>query len=281
MDLNLLTTFLSVYKNRSITLAAEELDVSQPAVSASLKRLEAVVGKSLYVREGRGIAPTGAAVALANKIQSPMSVLETVEQKQEQINLYCSEVVLHKVSHIEQMHTVVTPLNEQEVIDDLNTQKVDLVIDAMVTRKQSVIVEEIYQEDGVCVTRKDHPRIGDTMTREQYFAERHIALKIRRNNMGTLEHIANEPIEPRKVSIETESLASMIGLAAITDYIGSTTRSFAETFAPRLGLNIHEIPFGVKPIPLSMLYHRRYASDPFHKAKRKEIVEAITGGTYK
>jgi DNA-binding transcriptional LysR family regulator len=281
MDLNLLTTFLSVYKNRSITLAADELDVSQPAVSASLKRLEAVVGKSLYVREGRGIAPTGAAVALANKILSPMSVLETIQEKQDQINLYCSEMVLHKVSHIQQMHTVVTPLNEREVIDDLNTQKVDLVIDAMVTKQHSVIVEEIHREDGVCVTRKDHPRIGDTMSREQYYAEQHIALKIRRNNLGTLDNIANEQIEPRKVSIETESVASMISLAAITDYIGSSTRSFAETFAPQLNLNVHPIPFDVKPISLSLLYHRRYANDPFHKAKRKEIVEAITGKTYK
>lgn len=38
MDLNLLTTFLSVYNRKSITLAAEELKISQPAVSAALKR---------------------------------------------------------------------------------------------------------------------------------------------------------------------------------------------------------------------------------------------------
>ncbi|MDD1827954.1 LysR family transcriptional regulator, partial [Photobacterium sp. ZSDE20] len=68
MDLNLLTTFLAVYKHSSITVASEQLDISQPAVSAAIKRLEGVVGKTLFVREGRGIAPTGAAVSLANKI---------------------------------------------------------------------------------------------------------------------------------------------------------------------------------------------------------------------
>ncbi|MEZ9706597.1 LysR family transcriptional regulator, partial [Vibrio breoganii] len=47
MDLNLLTTFLAVYKHSSITVASEQLDISQPAVSAAIKRLEGVVGKAL------------------------------------------------------------------------------------------------------------------------------------------------------------------------------------------------------------------------------------------
>ncbi len=278
MDLNLLTTFLCVYKHKSITLAADELDISQPAVSAALKRLEAVVGRSLFVREGRGIAPTGAAVTLANKIESPMSVLETVTNTQETLNIYCSEMALHKVSQLEDLRITATPLDENEVIDDLITQKVDLVIDVMVTRQNSLICEEVYKEETVCVTRKGHPRIGDTMSKEQYYAEQHIALKIRRNNLGTLELLADEPVEPRDIKIETESVASMMSLASVTDYIAAGTRSLAETYAPALGLNVHPIPFSMQPVPVSLIYHRRYASDPFHKAKREQIIDAMVNG---
>lgn len=113
MDLNLLSTFQSVYKLRSITLAAEELDLSQPAVSAALKRLEKVTGRALFVREGRGIAPTGAAVALASKIEGPMSVLETVETQNEDFNVYCSESLLHLVSSVDGLKFHEAPLNEE------------------------------------------------------------------------------------------------------------------------------------------------------------------------
>ncbi len=64
-DLNLVKPFLSVYQQRSITKAAESLELTQPAVSAAIKRFEAVVGYSLFVRVGRSIEPTSMAHKLA------------------------------------------------------------------------------------------------------------------------------------------------------------------------------------------------------------------------
>jgi DNA-binding transcriptional LysR family regulator len=277
MDLNLFTTFLSVYKHKSITQAAEELDLSQPAVSAALKRLESVVGKAMFVREGRGIVPTGAAVALAKKIEAPMSVLETVEAQQEHLNVYCTEAVLFKVAHIEGITLTETPLDEMSIIDDLYTQKVDLVIDAMSSRQHSLIVEEFHAEEAVCLTRMDHPRIQQQITLEQYFEEQHIALKVRRNDLNTLEYLSDKPIAPRPIKIETGSIASMLALASRSDYIASSTRSIAEEFAIDAGLRIHEVPLPLTQVKFNMLYHRRFANDPYHQAKRDVIRKAITG----
>ncbi|MGF1700909.1 LysR family transcriptional regulator [Photobacterium makurazakiensis] len=276
MDLNLLTTFLSVYKHTSITVAAEELDLSQPAVSAALKRLENFVGKPLFVRDGRGIAPTGAAVALANKIELPLTVLETIGTQQESLTVYCSEMVLHLVSHIEGIKLSETPLEEKAIFDDLYTQKVDLVIDVMSSRQHSLIVEEFHQEEPTCLTRLDHPRIHAQMTKEEYFAEEHIAVKFTRNNTNTINNLAEKPVEPRKVKIETGSLSSMLILSSVSDYIASSPRSIAEKLAPKLNLRVHHYPFKMKPVRLFMIYHRRYANDPFHTAKRQILKTAIT-----
>ena len=57
-DLNLITVFLEVFRQRSITRAAEALDLTQPAVSSALKRFRNQVGTDMFVRDGRGIAPT-------------------------------------------------------------------------------------------------------------------------------------------------------------------------------------------------------------------------------
>ncbi|WP_394130203.1 LysR family transcriptional regulator [Shewanella maritima] len=281
MDLNLLTTFLTVYKHASITIAAEELNITQPAVSAALKRLEKVVGKRLFVREGRGISPTGAAVALAHKIESPLSVLDSIEQQQEHLNMYCSESVMHMVGHLNDIYFSETPLDEDVIVDDLVTQKVDLVIDAMSSKRHSLIVEEFHQERAVCLTRLAHPRIQTQMTIEQFYAEEHIALKVRRNNLNTLGNLAREQVFNRTIKIETGSVASMLALCAESDYIAAATTSIAEKLAPKLGLRIHNFPIDLAPVKYFMLYHRRYLHDPSHKEKRELLKSTIAGVKHK
>ena len=51
MDIKLLEAFRKVVETRSVTEAATILGVTQPAVSAQLSRLEAVVGFSLFSRK--------------------------------------------------------------------------------------------------------------------------------------------------------------------------------------------------------------------------------------
>ena len=58
MDLALLRTFLAVHRAGSLTRAAADLGVSQPAVTAQIRTLEQRVGRELFVRLPRGVAPT-------------------------------------------------------------------------------------------------------------------------------------------------------------------------------------------------------------------------------
>ncbi|OUO61667.1 hypothetical protein B5F74_03310 [Collinsella sp. An271] len=53
-------TFLEVCRQRSYTRAAEELHISQPAVSQHIRQLEQQYGCALFVKAGRGIEPTPA-----------------------------------------------------------------------------------------------------------------------------------------------------------------------------------------------------------------------------
>src|SRR5882724_2934675 len=67
MDRRLIEIFHAVMQHRSATEAARALGVSQPAVSAALKRLEADVGFALFRRESRHIVPTPEAHLLHNE----------------------------------------------------------------------------------------------------------------------------------------------------------------------------------------------------------------------
>jgi DNA-binding transcriptional LysR family regulator len=61
LDLILLRSFVVVAEQRSMTVAAQHLHVSQGAVSQQIRRLEEVLGGTLFVRDRRGIrlAPLG------------------------------------------------------------------------------------------------------------------------------------------------------------------------------------------------------------------------------
>ena len=80
MDLDLLVTFLHVYRSGSLTAAAAAQGVSQPAVSGRLARLEQEVGERLFLRSARGVVPTERAHDLALRAGPHLDRLERALQ---------------------------------------------------------------------------------------------------------------------------------------------------------------------------------------------------------
>ena len=63
LDLNLLRVFDEVMAERSLTRAARNLSLTQPAVSNALRRLRDALGDDLVRRQGHGVTPTPRALA--------------------------------------------------------------------------------------------------------------------------------------------------------------------------------------------------------------------------
>ncbi|MEU7785300.1 LysR family transcriptional regulator [Amycolatopsis sp. NPDC049159] len=67
-SLDLLSTFVAVYRRGSLSAAAAELGLTQPAVTGQLSRLEKELGEPLFTRSRHGAAPTARAVELAARV---------------------------------------------------------------------------------------------------------------------------------------------------------------------------------------------------------------------
>jgi len=78
-DLNLLRTFLAVYRSGSLTAAAPRLELSQPTVTAQIRALEQHTGRELFTRLPRGVEPTPYARELAGQIAGPLDALASLE----------------------------------------------------------------------------------------------------------------------------------------------------------------------------------------------------------
>ncbi|MFE0175349.1 LysR family transcriptional regulator [Streptomyces sp. NPDC059002] len=74
-DLNLLRTFLAVYRSGSFTAAARLLGLSQPTVTTQIRALERQSGRELFERLPRGVAPTPVADELAGRVAAPLDSL--------------------------------------------------------------------------------------------------------------------------------------------------------------------------------------------------------------
>jgi DNA-binding transcriptional LysR family regulator len=58
METRQLKYFLEVWRTRSISLAAENLSLTQPALSQQIQRLERELATRLFERSRRGMEPT-------------------------------------------------------------------------------------------------------------------------------------------------------------------------------------------------------------------------------
>src|SRR3569623_641905 len=77
-DLNLLRVLDAMLGARNTTRVAETIGLTQPAVSAALRRLRAALGDPLFVRQGDALVPTPFAAALQQPVPDLLGELGAV-----------------------------------------------------------------------------------------------------------------------------------------------------------------------------------------------------------
>lgn len=75
MNINLeyYKVFYTIAKNKNITKAANELNISQPAISKMLKTMEQQIGKKLFIRENKGVILSKEGTELYNLISTEIN----------------------------------------------------------------------------------------------------------------------------------------------------------------------------------------------------------------
>ncbi|XXF77591.1 LysR family transcriptional regulator [Myxococcaceae bacterium GXIMD 01537] len=77
-DLDLLRSFLAIYRAGSISRATSTVHLTQPALSAHLQALEAKLGRTLFTRKARGVVPTPAGHELAQAAAAHVDALDVL-----------------------------------------------------------------------------------------------------------------------------------------------------------------------------------------------------------
>ncbi|MGW6736487.1 LysR family transcriptional regulator [Streptomyces sp. NPDC055013] len=167
VDLNLLRTFLAVYRTGSFTAAARVLGLSQPTVTTQIRTLERQLDRELFQRLARGVAPAPHADELASRIVEPLDALATVTgpggsadvQPAEPVHLAGpAELLTHRVMPTlaplvdKGVRLRVTPGLTEPLLEELRAGRHDLVLSTYRPRGRALASVPLMDEEFVLVT---------------------------------------------------------------------------------------------------------------------------------
>lgn len=111
VDLDLLVVLDALLDERSVTLAAKRLGVTQSAVSHMLGRLRHIFDDQLFVRTSRGILPTARAEKLAQPLKRVLAEIEALFSPEE-FDPMAAELTLHIAATDYAQHALMIPVIE-------------------------------------------------------------------------------------------------------------------------------------------------------------------------
>jgi len=221
LDLNLLRVFVVVADTGSVTEAAKRLYVTQPAVSAALRRLSASVDAPLFVRAGRRIALTARGRALAERARPHLEGLVAATHASARFDPRTTErtvriglsdaseswllVPLERLLAKEAPGIVLIALAVQfrTVGGLLTSGAIDLAVTVADELPSGVIRKPLARGGMVCLFDPRHVAFGDAApSRAQYFAADHVIVSYNGDLRGVIEDATGHKRRAR-VSVPT------------------------------------------------------------------------------
>lgn len=276
LDLNLIRTFLSVYNTGSVTAASEELHVSQPTVSYTLRLLRQQLGDPLFVRGPKGMQPTARARELAEVFKTAVSSIDAALETSRRFDpstysgsfkLCLSDLgemaflpaVIERFSALAPNAVLkVVPMQ----ISELSTWLVHGEIDAAVA---SVAVpgaarRVLHKDRYVCVTRKGNLNSPE-LTIEEFEGLGHVEIERATGHHQVDEMLAELGVH-RRIALRVHHFSILPNILAACDLAALIPIRVARMFQLNWDLEFRELPVPVPDFEVAAYWNRRMAGSP-------------------
>lgn len=292
-DLNLLPVFVVLMEERSVTRAAERLGITQPALSNALARLRVMLQDQLFIRERYGIQPTPIALELAPVIAEALAKLDDAVLGQQDFdpakaerlltiapNGYVEFVLVPAI--VARLRDVapgiklrLTPYGSDLADTGVVSGTTALVLGRITDPPDNLVVQHLMDEGLACVVRADHPEVGDSLSREQFEAMKHVnVLPPGRLRVGLFQALDRQGLK-REVAVSVTHFLAVPEMIAVTDYCATLPRLICRHLAHDRRLKILPSPVDLGSFPVEMAWHVRYRHDPAHRWLRALIADVV------
>ena len=292
-DLNLLPIFVALMEERSVTRAAERLGMTQPALSNALARLRLMLNDQLFIRERYGIQPTAIALELAPGISDALANLDDAVLGQQVFdpgsakqlftiapNGYVEFVIVPAlVAKLAQVAPGIklrlTPYGNDLTETGVVSGTTAVVLGRITDPPDNLVVQHLMDEGLDCVVRAGHREVGETISRAQFEAMKHVnVVPPGRMRAGLFQALAQQSLR-REVALSVTNFFAVAEMIAVTDYVATLPRLICQRLAQDSRLRVLPAPVDLGSFPVEMAWHVRYRHDPAHRWLRSLVGQVI------
>lgn len=246
IDFELYRIFYTVANNRNITAAAKELNISQPAISKSIKNLEDQLGGTLFIRTKRGVILTSEGKEFYNYIKKAIEYITSAENKfTDLINLEtgCIRIGISTtltkeflLPYLEKFHKLYPNIDimistniSSELLTKLRNGLIDIVILNLNNKKYDDDIEIIKcKEINDCfVINNDYLNLNNLNLSIKDLNNYPLILQSKESNTRDfIDNFAKEHNVVLKPNMELASYTLVVTLAKIGFGIGYATKEY-------------------------------------------------------
>lgn len=303
LDLNLLRVFDEVMAERSLTRAARNLSITQPAVSNALRRLRDLLGDDLVRRSGPGIEPTARALAVWPKVHEALRQLQDTLSPSAfapaladdtfvltMADATAAELIPGLMRILEAdapgLSVRVLPLSTRDPRKLLEDESADIavgyfpaVLADMTARAQAGTAlpfesQQLYRGQYVCVMRKNHPLAADPLTLDAFCTARHLLVSFSGRPWGFVDEALGVMGRERRVVLTVNQFFTAGRVVANSDLLTVLPRHFFSVTGAGDELLMRELPFTMPLVRVDAVWHRRMHAVPAHHWLRRTLLRS-------
>jgi DNA-binding transcriptional LysR family regulator len=248
MDTKQLAAFCAVVERRSFSQAADQLGVTQPAVSLQIRSLEQRLGQQLLDRSGRRVEPTEAGLRLYRGAQRLLALeqqlLEELGEEAEgelsgRLEIGASTgpggsvlpVLLGEFQELHpQVHVALTVADTHAVIEQVGRRELELGVVGATSRQRGVSFEPFYRDEVVLAVPAGHKRAGKSMSLEELKVE---PLVLMQDGAGIRQMIDDEL---RELGLRLRDLNVKLELGLQESARAAVLGGFGATFISKIAI---------------------------------------------
>lgn len=273
LDMNLIIALEAILRLRSVSAAAFELHLTQPALSQALRRLRDHFEDPIVAQVGRQMQPTEFGLQLLEAATQLMNDTRHFSQMRpgfdpatatRRFSIIASDFVL-KVLFAQ----LLPRLAKEAPGVSLQMVPIDAPSDARFHRGEvdfAVIPDRflykdhphrhLFTDDFICVISADHPQIGESMDAATYLSQRHVVTEFGGTWRGS--HF-EQWIEDTRVELDVACSVPSFSLLADclrgTPWVATMHRSLWASLPAEMGLRAVPMPLPVPPISENLQWH--------------------------
>ncbi len=278
-ELGLLVVFDAVAQSGSVTAAARQLALSQPAVSHALNRLRDLTGDQLFARSGRGLVATARAHALMVPVRELLAEADRLlhagpfdpARDVRRMRVAASEYALLTIvpallreTRRSAPHVMieVQPVGPETLLH-LERGIVDVSFWGATLPKAKFEQMTLFREQFVGVARSRHPVFGQTSRRvslRQYLGHPHAVVSLGDPGRNVIDEVLASKGHARRIAAASPSFMANLAALAGSDLIATVPSRLCR--GPHMrGLATFALPMAVDAYDYSLIWHQRSTGD--------------------